>query len=426
MKAKTLLKTRVYNAFRLAITLTLVLSVVLFSGCSEKRALKEVVNYINDYSVIVEEVSYDEIISIGVSGVLAQDKYAKYYSKAEYELDKQQDDGKYSGFGLNFIVGTNEIFSVVYNSPAERAGIKAGDVIKTITYNNFVYEIQDYEDVSRALSSVKTGEQAIFCIEREIPDGLEELTLTLTKEEFKAGYVLYQDNEKELRVRTDEDGDFYLKEFLENKNALLPDGVAYIKFTEFNGDAPYQLEQALNYAKANEKNKLILDLRSNGGGRLDILQEVCAILLPKTAKKGDLLVNAHLKNGSKDYCLKAQGENDYILDMVVLANSNTASASEALIGALNYYGAGGFSLDKLVCEYNGKRDDFSTYGKGVMQTTFSLSFGGAIKLTTATIYQPDRKTCIQGVGIAPSVSQNEIRGNDRSKALTRAVQILAS
>ena len=410
----------------IALTLALTFALGFFTRCITEirsyRTFNEVLDLINKHSVYVEEIDLATLTKAGVKGVLSADKYAKYYTEEEYDKDKEQDEGNYSGFGLNFYTGTNKIYSAVYNSPAERAGIKAGDIIKTITYNNFVYEIQDYEDVSRALSSVKTGEQAIFYIEREIPDGLEELTLTLTKEEYKAGYIRYFDNERELKVRTNENGDYYLKEFTQNKNAILDDKTACIEITEFSGDLAYQLELALGYMKDNKKEQLILDLKNNGGGRLDILQEVCALLLPSSAKSGDLLVLAKQKNGEKEYCLKNQGENDFIKNMVVLANYNTASASEALIGAMHYYGAGGFNLSKLVCEYNESRKNYSTFGKGIMQTTYGLTSGGALKLTTAKIYWPDKSTCIHDTGIIPKNAENYLA---KELHLTRAMEIFA-
>lgn len=409
-----------------ALFLTIFFALSIFWGCSAgcgaNGAFSEVLSLINKHSIVVEQVSYDELLSKGVNGVLYGDKYAKYYTEEEYDKDKEQDKGNYLGFGFRFFTGTNKIYSAVYNSPAERAGIKAGGIIKTITYNNFVYEIQDYEDVSRALSSVKTGEQAIFYIEREIPDGLEELTLTLTKEEYKAGYVRYFDNERELKVRTNESGDYYLKEFTQNKNALLDDKTACIEITEFSGDLAYQLDLALGFMKDNKKEQLILDLRNNVGGRLNILQEVCALLLPSSAKRGDLLVLAKQKNGEKEYCLKNQGENDFIKNTVVLANYNTASASEALIGAMHYYGAGGFNLSKLVCEYNESRKDYSTFGKGIMQTTYGLTSGGALKLTTAKIYWPDKSTCIHDTGILPKNAENYVA---KELHVSRAMEIFA-
>ena len=407
----------------IALTLALTFALGFFTRCITEirsyRTFNEVLDLINKHSVYVEEIDLATLTKAGVNGVLSADKYAKYYTEEEYDKDKEQDEGNYSGFGLNFYTGTNKIYSAVYNSPAERAGVKSGDKITKINATGEQVSVSDFNGVNGALKSVKTGEEVEFTFNRE---GVGEFSITLKKEEYKAGYIRYFDNERELKVRTNESGDYYLKEFKQNKNAILDDKTACIEITEFSGDLAHQLELALGFMKDNKKEQLILDLRNNGGGRLDILQEVCALLLPSSAKRGDLLVLAKQKNGEKEYCLKNQGENDFIKNTVVLANYNTASASEALIGAMHYYGAGGFNLSKLVCEYNESRENYSTFGKGIMQTTYGLTSGGALKLTTAKIYWPDKSTCIHDTGIIPKNAENYLA---KELHLTRAMEIFA-
>ncbi len=408
----------------IALTLALTFALGFFTRCITEirsyRTFKEVLDLINKHSVYVEEIDLATLTKAGVNGVLSADKYAKYYTEEEYDKDKEQDEGNYSGFGLNFYTGTNKIYSAVYNSPAERAGVLSGDKITKINAMGEQVSASDFNGVNGALKSVKTGEEVEFTFNRE---GVGEFSITLKKEEYKAGYVRYFDNERELKVRTNESGDYYLKEFTQNKNAILDDKTACIEITEFSGDLAYQLELALGFMKYNKKEQLILDLKNNGGGRLDILQEVCALLLPSSAKSGDLLVLAKQKNGEKEFCLKKQGENDFIKNTVVLANYNTASASEALIGAMHYYGAGGFNLSKLVCEYNESRENYSTFGKGIMQTTYGLTSGGALKLTTAKIYWPDKSTCIHDTGILPKNAENYVA---KELHVSRAMEIFAS
>ncbi len=413
-------------SIKLALTSIIILTTLVFSllfGCSSsqasKKTFKEVLNLINENSIVVDEVSYDELIKKGVTGVLAEDKFAKYYTKEEYNIDKSQDKGDYSGFGFSFVGKTNEIYSVVYNSPAEKAGVKVGDaIIKTIICGKET-EIKNFDDLSKEISTLKANDTASFTLKK--PNGQEYL-VTINKENYKAGYIRYQDNEKELRVRTDKKGNYYLDSIEQNKNSFLDNTTAYIEITEFGGDLKEQLKMALNHARDNQKTQLILDLRNNGGGSVSILQDVCSLLLPTTAKKGDLLINAKLKNREKNINLNKKGTNDFIKKTVVLANKNTASASEALIGAMHFYGAGNFSLNNLVCEYNDIRKDYSTYGKGIMQTTFSLSSGGAIKMTTAKINWPDNRTCIHGVGIVPKAQENCVKSG---KALDRAIELLS-
>ncbi len=407
----------------IALTLALTFALGFFTRCISEirsyRTLNEVLNLINKHSVYVEEVDLATLTRTGVNGVLSQDRYAKYYTEEEYNKDKEQDEGNYSGFGLNFYSGTNKIYSVVYNSPAERAGVSSGDIIIKICISGEEVLVSDFNEISSTLKNVKTGEEVEFTFSKP---SAEQYSISLKKEEYKAGYVRYFDSQRELKVRTNESGDYYLKEFTQNKNALLDDKTAHIEITEFSGDLAYQLSLALDFMKDNGKEQLILDLKNNGGGRLDILQEVCALLLPSSAKSGDLLVLAKLKNSEKEFCLKNQGQNDFIKNTVVLANYNTASASEALIGAMHYYGAGGFNLSKLVCEYNDSRENYSTFGKGIMQTTYSLVSGGALKLTTAKIYWPDRSTCIHDTGILPESANNSVA---KELHLKRAMEIFA-
>lgn len=386
----------------------------------EQKIFREVLKLINENSVVVSEVSYEDLVNYGVSGVLGNDDYAKLYTKEEYTTEKSQDKGSYSGFGFSFVGKTNVVRSTVYNSPAEKNGIDGGDTIIKITTNNKETLVEDFDDLYDVVKTLKANDSATFLVKKSLG---EEKSITISKENYKAGYVKYVDNERELRVRTNEKGEYFLKEYKENKNVSLSNKTAYIEMTEFSGDLKIQLELALNSAKENGKTELILDLRNNGGGRLDILQEVCSVLLPPSAKKGDLLVNAKLKNDQTNFYLKQNGKNDYIEKTVVLANENTASASEALIGALQHYGGGGFSLNNLVCEYNSNRKDYSTFGKGIMQTTFSLSNGGAIKMTTAKIYWPDKETCIHDLGIVPKSSKNCVTYGE---TMSRAIEILAS
>ena len=86
-------------------------------------------------------------------------------------------------------------------------------------------------------------------------------------------------------------------------------------------------------------------------------------------------------------------------------------------------GENGFSYSDVLVEYNKERGDYSTYGKGIMQTTYMLSTGGALKLTTAKIVWPDGETCIHGKGIAQTDEKNQINSEN---AITRALEILAA
>ena len=104
--------------------------------------------------------------------------------------------------------------------------------------------------------------------------------------------------------------------------------------------------------------------------------------------------------------------------IAVIANEFSASASECLIGAMAYYG-GAFSLDKLVIE-RGATGKETTYGKGIMQTTYLLKDNSALKLTTAKVLWPNGSTCIHGTGISPT--KNNV--TDINGAISMAISVL--
>ena len=194
---------------------------------------------------------------------------------------------------------------------------------------------------------------------------------------------------------------------------------AYVCFTQFEGDAAEQMESALDFMKERGRSKLILDLRDNGGGYMDILTKIAAMLVYNGGQGNFLVAYADAKTGGIPFNTSAYNYKDHIEEIVVLADENTASASECLIGVLASYGEN-FSLDNLVTIKNAKGVG-KTYGKGIMQTTYQLISGGAFKLTTARVLWPDKKTCIHGVGIIPP----EANQTNDSNAINRALEILS-
>lgn len=206
----------------------------------------------------------------------------------------------------------------------------------------------------------------------------------------------------------------------------LPSDTALIVFTGFEGNAAEEFKTALDYMQEKGKTKLILDMRNNGGGFMTTLADIASYLINNDGKKASPVAIAIDKKGGEDV-FYTSGNNFYsnVKKMSIIANGNTASASECLIGALDYYGKKSgnieFSRDMLVLTYNSAREDYCTYGKGIMQTTYTLSTGGAFKLTTARIYQPDGETCIHGKGITTDKPKNRVT---EENALARAIDAL--
>ena len=417
--------------FRVAIVLSLIISFVcgyFFNTCTQgkqRRNLNAVLDLIEEKGVYVtvnpdgSELSDDQLLELIVKTLLENDKYARYYSKEEYRAQQLQNQGFYSGFGLEF-VRSNAVYSVVGNSPAENAGIRANDVIEKLQAdNNQEVVISDFDSLNAFLEANENCKTLKITVTR---NG-EEKTFTLTKQEFTVSYVKYFDNEKSINLISN-GKKIITSNYISETNYNLPSDTALIKLNEFMGDADVQFGGAIDYMKERGKTKLILDLRGNGGGRLDVLSKIAGYLIYNGGKSSSEIVYSQGKSKSETFYTTFNKYNIQIKKTVVLADKNTASASECLIGAMLYYGKqeidGNFTAENLVISKD-LLGNATTYGKGIMQTTYQLYSGEAIKFTTAKIYQPDRTTCIQDVGIT-TVSDNQV---DDVNALTRAIQITA-
>lgn len=415
--------------------------VLFFSGffagsCSDPaaRKAKEIINLIDKYSAAVEgDADKDDVARAIVAYVLKDDKYAKYYGKEEYAAALREDQGLYAGVGFSFLVDPtgkvtgNTVYQVQRNSSAYHAGVKSGDKIiaaKVLTDG----ERTDFEDNAALYDFLTTAPKdtdIAFYITR---DGeFTEKEFVLVKEYYTACYAGYKDNAEELYFYSEHGAKTEARVSAGGESSL-PEDTAIISLYGFEGDAAREFSSALAFMKKKGKTKLILDLRDNGGGFMTTLAEIASYLVYNDGNKKSLIAVAKDKRGKRTEFYTPRNEFfDNVKKICVIANENTASASECLIGALLYYGktAGRaeFSSDELVLTYNRSRGDYSTYGKGIMQTTYELPSGGAFKLTTAYIYQPDGKTCIHDKGIATELPANRVEDSD---ALKRAVEICKS
>ena len=391
--------------------------------------MMEEVGYIYDKQTgETRKITPEDIGDALVNGIL--DDYAEYFTAEEYAKEKMERKGKYKGVGVSFYDNDNVIDGVLGNSPAYHAGVKAGDKIVSVKVGESTVAVETEKDFGTLVRSVQDGTAIIINLEREG----SPVTVELIPSNYLASYVEYFDSQKhgffktvnkQLELTDTEDG-----------NSSLPNDTAYISFSSFNGSAYKQMKEALNFMKKQGRVKLILDLRNNGGGYMDILLNVASLLIKNQGKKRTVVALEKSKTGTFE---NAFTENRYvgssewdIQSIAIMANGGTASASECLIGAMAYYGQKyqePFNLSKLVIDtgFGGKQ---STFGKGIVQTTYLLLSGGALKLTTAKIYWPDNKTCIHDKGIYPRVN-GEINGEiiesnivSSKNALAKAVEVL--
>lgn len=384
-----------------------------FIESEEVRTTSEIVSIIERYGHVVDEdgnlrkLSEGDYANALINGLL--DDYGKYYTKEEYQEVLNKQKGNYNGFGFTILLGAEfpVVASVIGNSPAENAGIRAGDTLISGQVGEQKVEF-DKEYIGNLLDDLGSTATVLFEIERQ---GQKHF-ISVTKSSYKAVYVHYYDNEGKVLFN-----DGYKR--LADEKIDVDDQTALIRIDSFEGQVSYQLGMALQCMQINNRTKLILDLRNNGGGYMDDLIAVSRYLIYNNGQKTVVAISEG-KTSSKNFEMSSPIKNDNITDVVVLANDGTASASECLIGAMLYYGEKNFSLDKLIIEKN-SFGTATTYGKGIMQTTYLLTNGGALKLTTARILWPDNTTCIHGKGIS-TIAQNEVEASD---VIARAKEILS-
>lgn len=312
---------------------------------------------INKYYYKSDEVTTQQKEDGMYKGLLEslEDPYSTYYTADEVKDLRNNMQGIYYGIGaylaLDNTTQMTTIVGVIADTPAEKAGLRAGDKI---------YEID--------------GESAVGLTTDEVVSkvkGEEGTTVHLT---------IYREGESDF-LEMDIQRAQVSSPTVNSK--MLDNDIAYVQITEFDKVTVDQFSTALTNMKEQGMKGLILDLRSNPGGDVSVVTEVANHILPE-----GLVFYAVYKDGERvDYT--CDGEDALDVPVVVLVNEYSASASEILTGAIQDAGIG-----TIV----GKQ----TYGKGVMQTIYSLTDGSAVKLTVAGYYTRGGRD-INKKGITPDV-----------------------
>lgn len=365
----------------------------------------------------------ENVIKAVVANVLSQDNYAEYYTKKEYAKIKGDNSGNTSGFGFS-LLSDCVIYSVVGNSNAENQGLRAGDKIlgyKKSSQTDFTA----FENSTTLYDFIDTLSPNEECVFKVLKPSSEVKEYAVKYGDYKISFVKYFDDSTALTIYPNEKGEVATKNYNFDSTLGLDGQTAMIKISLFHGDMVKQFKTALNIMEQKNKTKLIIDLRGNGGGDVTCLEDLCQYLINNKGSKNSTILTSKYKNGNTERF--ATSKNNYISFVqktVVLADDGTASASEALIGAMLCYGKedidNNFSTANLVIEKSSAYGKPTTYGKGIMQKTYEFLDGSAIKLTTARIFWPDGETCIQDVGIT-TTAQNTV---ENGFAVSRAKEIL--
>lgn len=278
------------------------------------------------------------------------DPYTVYMNSEEYAELMSSMSGSFKGIGVYIAAKDNKVVvqSTIEDSPAEKAGIKANDVIFSVDGE----EVGG--DTDKAVSLI-TGEE------------IKEVKLVLLRNEEKIEIAVTRGEVKNVSVTGE----------------MLDSNIGYIRLSSFGENAYEDFNNKLVEFKNQGMKALVFDLRSNGGGLLNQATKIASEFIPE----GKIITYTIDKYGNRDNISSIGGEAQDI-PVVILTDGFTASASEVVTGALKDYGRA------TIVGTN-------TYGKGVVQIPFELESGeGGLKVTISKYYTPNGKN-INKVGIAP-------------------------
>ena len=310
---------------------------------------KEIIN-----KYYLGEVDENKLQEGAIKGYIEglDDPYTEYISKED--MDSYLDDtmGNFVGIGIYMIKNTQsdriQVLSTIKGSPAEKAGIQAGDLI--ISVDGIEYKA---DDMTTASNNIKGEEGTSVTV--EILRGAQNLKFDIKREKVKVNQV---------------------------EGKVLSDNIGYIKFTSFDETTAEDFKAKYEeLAKQNIKS-LIIDLRNNGGGIVDQALEIADYMTDK-----DSVLLYEVDKNNKETVKKAKEDAIINMPIIILTNENTASASEILAGALKDLGKA-----KIV--------GTTTYGKGVIQQILKLNDGSGLKITIEEYQTPNRNK-INKIGIEP-------------------------
>lgn len=301
-----------------------------------------------------EDVDEDAMLENAAVGLMAGigDVYSVYYTKEEMAKFNEETEGKYAGIGCQLLADPESklitVTRVFKGSPAETAGIRAGD---KIVYVNDVYYTAYEMDEAVSVMRGTPGESVKVTVLRD----LETIDFDVMREDININYVEYE---------------------------ILDGNIGYVMVFDFLGDAYEGFEEAINAFQEADVSGMIIDLRNNGGGLVDTCVKMADLILPE-----GVVVSMKDKGGNVTE-EKIDGEY-YDVPMAVLVNGYSASASEILAGAIRDNHAGTLVGTK-------------TFGKGVVQSSLEFADGSGMKVTTARYYTPSGE-CIHEIGIEPDI-----------------------
>lgn len=305
-----------------------------------------------------DEQKMEDLAAYAVS-MSVDDPYTVYFPAEDYKIFSDDISSTYKGIGitLSYSGDTYSITEITPNASADKAGVKRGDVL--IGVDDIKSEESNLSDIVSYIKSHEIGEEVLLHILRD-GNGIDISVPVAKVQQISASCE------------------------------MIDSSTGYIKLNDFKGNSDEtqrtafdDFEDCLSQLKDSGMTKLILDLRDNPGGDLG----VCGAIADEFLDDGQVITYTEDKKGHREY-MYATG-NSVDCQIVIITNGESASASEALTGALR---------DNKRAVSLGEK----TFGKGIAQRRFAFSDGSGMNVTIARYYTPS-EVCIHGVGIEPDI-----------------------
>ena len=356
----------------------ILLSLISFQGVSSSEnniynkidLFGEVLEKIN--KEYVDEINQSESMDSAINGLLQSlDPYSAYMSPEIFHEMQTETSGEFGGLGIEVSMesGVVKVISPIDDTPASRAGIKAGD---------YIVKINDIQVQGKSLS------EAVDLMRGPVGSGIE-LTIRRRGEKKALTFNIVREVIQIKSVKAD----------------LLEKNIGYIRLTSFNENSGKQIKKEINKFEENKNvNAYILDLRNNPGGLLSQAIKISDFFL----NDGEIVSTKSRKSSENRKWFAKKGDLTNGKTIVVLINYGSASASEIVAGALKDH-----KRAILLGE--------NSYGKGSVQSIIPLKNDGAIRLTVAKYYLPSGKS-ISEVGVSPDIEVDEETDDFRIKTET--------
>ena len=359
------------------IILSLVFTFLISKVCSSENNIYkkidlfgEVLEKIN--KEYVDEINQSESMDSAINGLLQSlDPYSSYMSPELLKEMQTQTSGEFGGLGIEVSMesGVVKVISPIDDTPASKAGIKAGD---------YIVKINDTQVQGKSLT------EAVDLMRGPIGSGIE-LTVRRRGEKKAIVFNIVREIIQIQSVKAD----------------LLEKNIGYIRLTSFNENSGEQIRKKIKELEKNKKTKAyILDLRNNPGGLLSQAIKISDFFLDN----GEIVSTKGRKTSENRRWFAKKGDLTSGKTLIVLINYGSASASEIVAGALK---------DNKRAILLGE----TSYGKGSVQSIIPLKNDGAIRLTVAKYYLPSGKS-ISEVGVTPDIEINEESDDFRIKTDT--------